>query len=96
LDGLNDESGSAINEDRGFIDWWEVGWYAPFAVNSEGQFLSNGGKIRNLFVVPDAEKRRTQLRDAAFFADAMGARNTADHWRSKQGLGVHRQSGRGL
>jgi hypothetical protein len=38
-------------------DWWEVGWYAPFAVNNEGQFLSNGGKIRNLFVVPDAEKR---------------------------------------
>src|SRR6516162_8038174 len=34
-----------------------IGWYAPFAVNNEGQFLSNGGKIRNLFVVPDAEKR---------------------------------------
>ena len=41
----------------GMTDWWEVGWYAPFAVNNEGQFLSNGGKIRNLFVVPDAEKR---------------------------------------
>ena len=41
----------------GMADWWEVGWYLPFAVNSEAQFLSNGGKIRNLFVVPNAEKR---------------------------------------
>jgi hypothetical protein len=41
----------------GMTDWWELGWYAPFAVSNEGQFLSNGGKIRNLFVVPDAEKR---------------------------------------
>ena len=38
-------------------DSWDVGWYAPFAVNNEGQFLSNGDKIRNLFVVPDAAKR---------------------------------------
>jgi hypothetical protein len=41
----------------GMTDWWELGWYAPFAVNGQGQFLSNGGKIRNLFVVPNAEKR---------------------------------------
>jgi hypothetical protein len=40
----------------GITDWWELGFYAPFAV-SQGQFLSNGGKIRNLFVTPDAEKR---------------------------------------
>ena len=40
----------------GIFDWWELGFYAPFAV-SDHQFLSNGGKIRNLFVVPDADKR---------------------------------------
>jgi hypothetical protein len=42
---------------RGITDWWEIGFYAPFAVDSEGRFLSNAGKIRNLFVVPDAAKR---------------------------------------
>ncbi len=41
----------------GITDWWELGLYAPFAVNSGGQFLSNGGKVRNLFVVPNADKR---------------------------------------
>jgi hypothetical protein len=41
----------------GLTDWWEVGFYAPFAVNSGGQFLSNAGKLRNLFVIPDAAKR---------------------------------------
>ena len=41
----------------GITDWWELGFYAPFAVDSEGRFLSNGGKIRNLFVVPNADKR---------------------------------------
>jgi hypothetical protein len=37
----------------GLTEWWEIGFYAPFAVSSSNQFLSNGGKIRNLFVVPD-------------------------------------------
>jgi hypothetical protein len=41
----------------GVADWWEVGFYAPFAVNSDGQFLSNGAKFRSLFVAPNAEKR---------------------------------------
>jgi hypothetical protein len=41
----------------GITDWWELGFYAPFAVNSGGQFLSNGAKIRNLFVSPNADKR---------------------------------------
>jgi hypothetical protein len=41
----------------GITDWWELGFYAPFAVNSGGQFLSDGAKIRNLFVVPNAGKR---------------------------------------
>jgi len=41
----------------GLTDWWEIGFYAPFAVSSGGQFLSNGAKIRNLFVVPNAAKR---------------------------------------
>src|ERR1700730_9160608 len=41
----------------GITDWWELGFYAPFAVNRGGQFLSNGGKIRNLFVTPSAANR---------------------------------------
>src|ERR1700730_18629867 len=43
----------------GVTDWWELGFYAPFAVNEGGQFLSNGFKIRTLFVSPNAEKRDT-------------------------------------
>jgi hypothetical protein len=41
----------------GLTDWWEAGFYLPFAVNGDGQFLSDGAKIRSLFVVPDAGKR---------------------------------------
>ena len=41
----------------GITDWWELGLYAPFAVNGDGRFLSNGAKIRNLFVSPNADKR---------------------------------------
>jgi hypothetical protein len=42
----------------GVTDGWELGFYAPFAVTSDGQFLSNGAKIRNLFVVPHAAERK--------------------------------------
>src|ERR1700687_2889877 len=41
----------------GITDWWELGLYAPFAVNEGGQFLSNGFKLRTLFVAPNADKR---------------------------------------
>ncbi len=41
----------------GLTKWWEVGFYLPFAVSGTGEVLSNGAKIRNLFVVPDADKR---------------------------------------
>ena len=41
----------------GITDWWEAGFYAPFAVTDSGQFLSDAGKIRSLFVVPNAAKR---------------------------------------
>jgi hypothetical protein len=40
----------------GITKWWEIGFYVPFAVNGDG-ILSDGAKIRNLFVVPDAAKR---------------------------------------
>jgi hypothetical protein len=43
----------------GVTDWWELGFYAPFAVNEGGQFLSNGFKVRTLFVSPNAEKRNS-------------------------------------
>jgi hypothetical protein len=42
----------------GITDWWEIGFYAPFAVSGSGAFLSNGAKIRNLFVVPHAAERK--------------------------------------
>jgi hypothetical protein len=41
----------------GLTKWWEAGFYLPFAVDGAGQFLSNGAKLRSLFVVPDAGKR---------------------------------------
>jgi hypothetical protein len=40
----------------GITDWWEQGFYIPFAAK-DGQLLSDGAKIRSLFVVPDAAKR---------------------------------------
>ena len=40
----------------GIADWWEAGFYMPFAA-SDGQFLSDGAKIRSLFVVADAANR---------------------------------------
>jgi hypothetical protein len=41
----------------GLADWWEIGFYAPFAISGSGAFLSNGAKIRNLFVSPHAAER---------------------------------------
>jgi hypothetical protein len=41
----------------GITDWWEIGFYLPFAVTGSGQLLSDGAKIRSLFVVPGAAKR---------------------------------------
>lgn len=40
----------------GITDWWEGGLYIPFAIKDD-QFLSDGFKVRSLFVVPNAEKR---------------------------------------
>ncbi len=41
----------------GVTPWWEAGLYLPFAVTGDGEVLSDGAKIRSLFVVPDAAKR---------------------------------------
>src|SRR5208282_3736519 len=41
----------------GMTNWWEAGFYLPFAVNGAGEAFSDGAKIRSLFVVPDAAKR---------------------------------------
>ena len=41
----------------GVTDWYEIGFYAPFAVDKDGSFFSNGGKFRQLLVSPDAAKR---------------------------------------
>lgn len=41
----------------GITDWWEIGFYAPFAINQNGTFYSDAAKIRQLFVTPNADKR---------------------------------------
>jgi hypothetical protein len=33
----------------GLTDWREASFYLPFALNGDGQFLSDGAKIRSLF-----------------------------------------------
>jgi hypothetical protein len=41
----------------GITEWWELGFYAPFAVDQNGTPYSNAGKIRHLFVIPNAAER---------------------------------------
>jgi hypothetical protein len=41
----------------GVNEWYEMGWYAPFAVDQDGRFYSNAVKIRHLLVTPNADKR---------------------------------------
>ena len=41
----------------GITDWWEMGFYAPFAVDQNGTFYSNAAKLRELFVTPNAAQR---------------------------------------
>jgi len=41
----------------GITPWYEMGWYVPFSIDSNGTFLPAGFKWRHLFVAPNAEKR---------------------------------------
>jgi hypothetical protein len=41
----------------GLTPWLELGLYIPWAVDGQGQFLSNNFKLRTLFVTPDAPKK---------------------------------------
>jgi hypothetical protein len=41
----------------GITDWWEGGFYLPFAIDGAGQYLSDGAKLRTLFVTPNAAQR---------------------------------------
>jgi hypothetical protein len=41
----------------GLTDWFELGWYVPWAVDENGRFLSNAFKFRTLFVTPNADKK---------------------------------------
>jgi hypothetical protein len=45
----------------GITKWWEGGLYLPFAVTGTGEFLSDGAKIRSLFVIPDAANKAVWL-----------------------------------
>jgi hypothetical protein len=40
----------------GLTNWWEVGLYLPFA-SQDRQYLSDGFKLRTLFVSPNADQR---------------------------------------
>jgi hypothetical protein len=42
----------------GVTDWYEIGLYAPFAVEANGTFLPGGVKLRHLFVSPHADERK--------------------------------------
>jgi hypothetical protein len=42
----------------GVTDWYELGVYVPFAIDSSGTFLPGGFKFRQLFVSPHAEDRK--------------------------------------
>jgi hypothetical protein len=41
----------------GVTEWFEFGFYFPYAVEQNGRFYSDAGKIRFLFVSPEADKR---------------------------------------
>jgi hypothetical protein len=41
----------------GVTPWYEIGLYAPFALDSSGTFLPGGVKLRHLFVAPGAAER---------------------------------------
>ena len=42
----------------GVTPWYEIGFYAPFAIDSSGTFLPGGAKLRHLFVSPHADDRK--------------------------------------
>ncbi len=42
----------------GITDWWEMGFYAPFAVDQNGRSYSNAIKLRQLFVTPNGQTAR--------------------------------------
>src|SRR5258708_7852995 len=42
----------------GVTDWYEAGFYVPFAFTADGTFLPGGFKVRQLFVSPHAENRK--------------------------------------
>lgn len=64
----------------GVTDWYEIGLYVPFAVDSSGTFLPGGAKLRHLFVSPHAEDRKffyglnveLSLQSARFSQDPIG------------------------
>ena len=41
----------------GVTDWWEMGFYTPYAVDEHLTPYSNAVKIRQLFVIPNAAER---------------------------------------
>ena len=41
----------------GITEWFELGLYVPWAVDGQGRFLSDGFKLRTLFVTPHASGR---------------------------------------
>jgi hypothetical protein len=71
----------------GITDWWEMGFYTPFAVDQNLTPYSNAAKIRQLFVTPHADKREFfygvnfefSYAIAAILANQMEHGNPPDH-----------------
>ena len=42
----------------GVTPWYEIGFYAPFAIDANGTLYSAGAKVRHLFVSPNADERK--------------------------------------
>lgn len=56
-------------------EWFEAGAYLPlYSLTRDGDFRINGGKLRALFAVPEAEKRRF------FYAVNFELSYNARHW----------------
>ncbi len=83
----------------GVTPWLELGLYIPWAVNEQGQFLSNNFKLRTLFVTPDAAKKdffyglnfEYDFPSWPFVPDALRDGGAADHRLAQSAVGVHHQ-----
>ena len=58
----------------GITEWWEMGFYTPYAVDQNLTPYSNAAKIRQLFVIPNAAERESST--ASISKSATPCRNS--------------------